>query len=60
MLSTFIKDLVDDASGATAVEYGLIVALIVIAMIVSLQGVADTAIAMWNMIESKGADAMNG
>ena len=60
MLSTFIKDLVDDTSGATAVEYGLIVALIVIAMIVSLQGVADTVITMWNMIESRSVDAMNG
>jgi pilus assembly protein Flp/PilA len=60
MLSTFIKDLVDDTSGATAIEYGLIVALIVIAMIVSLQGVADTVITMWNMIESRSVDAMNG
>lgn len=60
MLSTFIKDLVDDTSGATAVEYGLIVSLIVIAMIVSLQGVADTAINMWNTIESRSVDAMNG
>jgi Flp/Fap pilin component len=33
MLSTFIKELKDDTSGATAIEYGLIVSLIVIALI---------------------------
>jgi len=36
-----------DQSGATAIEYGLIAALICIAMIVALQGVADTTNRMW-------------
>ena len=38
--SLFIKRLLRDNRGATAIEYGLIVALIVIAIIVAMQGVA--------------------
>lgn len=59
MLSTFIKDLIDDASGATAVEYGLIISLIVLAMIASLQGVASTTIDMWDRVERSSVDAMS-
>ncbi|TAD77959.1 MAG: Flp family type IVb pilin [Sphingomonadales bacterium] len=58
MLSTFVKDLIDDTSGATAIEYGLILGLIAIAMIVALQSVATTTIDMWNRVESESVDAM--
>jgi pilus assembly protein Flp/PilA len=58
MLSIFIKELKDDTSGATAVEYGLIVSLIVIAMLGALQGVASTATDMWDKIETESVDAM--
>jgi pilus assembly protein Flp/PilA len=58
MLSTFMKELVDDTSGATAIEYGLIVALIVIAMISALGAVADSTIAMWGRVESESTTAM--
>lgn len=57
-MSTFLKKLVDDQSGATAIEYGLILALITIAMIGSLNGVASSTINLWNEVESKSADAM--
>jgi pilus assembly protein Flp/PilA len=40
--------LIRDERGATAIEYGLICALIVIAMIVGLNTFANTAIGMWN------------
>lgn len=60
MLSTLIKDLVDDTTGATAVEYGLIIALIVVAMIAALQGVADAATLTWGRVESEGVAAMTG
>jgi pilus assembly protein Flp/PilA len=60
MLSTFIKKLVADQSGATAIEYGLIVSLIVIVMFVSLQSVATTTIEMWTRIQSESATAMGG
>ena len=36
--------------GATAVEYGLILALIVLVMIGALQFFADTTIAMWGNV----------
>jgi pilus assembly protein Flp/PilA len=58
MLSTFIKKLVDDTSGATAIEYGLIAALVVVAMIAALQGVADSTIAMWNNVENRSTTAI--
>ncbi len=49
--------LVRDQRGATAVEYGLIVALIVIAMIASFQGVADVTITMWDHVSDKVVNA---
>lgn len=58
MLSTFLKSIVDDQSGATAIEYGLILSLIVIAMIAALQGVATTTINMWDDVDSKSTAAM--
>lgn len=36
--------------GATAVEYGLIVAVIVLVMMVGLMSTADTTVTMWNNI----------
>lgn len=59
MMSTFLKRLVDDQTAATAIEYGLILALIVIAMIGALQGVATTTINMWGNIESKSVAAIS-
>ena len=43
----FFKRLLRDNRGATAVEYGLIVALIVIAVIASVQGVANETNGLW-------------
>ena len=42
-----------DTRGATAVEYGLIVAMIVIAMIAALQGFANSTIGMWENVENR-------
>jgi len=53
----FGRDLAHDQRGATAVEYGLIVALIVLAMIGALQGVADANSSMWNNVSNKVADS---
>ncbi len=38
---TFFKNLVRDEEGATAIEYGLIAALIAVAMITALGAVGD-------------------
>lgn len=59
-LTTFLKHIGNDNSGATAVEYGLIVSLIVIAMIGALQGVAQATIETWSQVETASVDAMNG
>ena len=44
--------LLRDRAGATAVEYGLIVALIVIAIIASVQGVANENTGLWATVRS--------
>ena len=51
-------NLLRDTRGATAIEYGLIVALIVIAIIVSMQGVADANTGLWAIVTSKVSSAM--
>jgi pilus assembly protein Flp/PilA len=57
MASTFTKRLVDDQSGATAVEYGLIVSLIFFAIYITLQSVASTTVGFWNDIDTRWAEA---
>jgi len=46
-----------DERAATAVEYGLIIAMIVIAMIAALQGFANETIAMWGYVETSVENA---
>ena len=48
IIANFLKQLGKDNSGATAVEYGLIVSLIVIATIGAIDSFAGTSIGMWN------------
>lgn len=49
----FLHRLLRDQSGATAIEYGLIASLIVIAMIGALQSFGNESISMWtNVSES--------
>lgn len=49
--------LLRDRRAATAVEYGLILAVIVIAMMVSLVGVADVTKGVWSNVSSKVTNA---
>ena len=51
--SLFMKRLLRDNRGATAIEYGLIVSLVVIAMIVALQGVAGANTDLWAHVREK-------
>ena len=53
-MAKFAK-LIRDEKAATAVEYGLIVALIVLAMMAGLSQFANTTIAMWNDVATKVA-----
>ena len=41
------------AKGATAVEYGLIIAMIVLAMIAALNNVANKTTGMWNNVATE-------
>ena len=47
-----------DEKGATAIEYGLIVALIVIAIISSLKGVANENTGLWARVSDNVDGAM--
>jgi pilus assembly protein Flp/PilA len=47
-------------SGATAIEYGLIAALMVIVMIPALQAVGGSTNGMWTVIANRVDAAMNG
>ena len=53
--STLLKD----ERGATAVEYGLIVSLIVLAMLGALTQVAQTTTGMWNSVADAVANVSN-
>jgi pilus assembly protein Flp/PilA len=53
-MNRFAK-LVRDKKAATAIEYGLIVALIVIAMIGGLKVFAGSTISMWNDVQQNVA-----
>lgn len=59
-LKSFIARLRDDESGATAIEYGLICAMIVIAMIAALKGVADSTVGLWTKVKDDSATAIAG
>ena len=48
----FLRNLGRDTRGATAVEYGLFLALIFLAMIGGIQAFGTTATAMWTSIEA--------
>ncbi len=58
-LTTFLKHIGTDNSGATAIEYGLIVSLIVVAMIAALNGVANETIAMWTDVSDTSEESMS-
>ena len=46
----FLKKLGRDDAGATAVEYGLILALIFLSMMGAVSSFGDTTIDMWNNV----------
>jgi pilus assembly protein Flp/PilA len=56
-LPVVLRRLRRDRLGATAVEYGLVVALVVLAMIGALAGVGDATSSMWNNVSGKVVNA---
>ena len=60
MLINLIRTLVRDRKGGTAIEYGLIAALIVITMIAAFVGLANTTTSMWGNVNTKIETARSG
>lgn len=51
--SLFIQRLLRDDRGATAIEYGLIVALIVIGILGAVKSVADETNGLWAFVRER-------
>ena len=58
VLTKFLKHIGNDSRGATAVEYGLIVSLVVIAMVGALQAVANANSSVWSTISDEAREVM--
>ena len=52
MFKRFVK-LMNDSKGATAIEYGLILAMVFLAMIVGVSNFAATTINMWGYVANE-------
>ncbi len=57
---TLIKKLVDDEQGATAIEYGLIAALIAVAAITAMTSLGTTLRGTFNNVSTKMAPGVTG
>ena len=49
-----------DERGTSAIEYGLICAMIVIGLISAVSGVASETTSMWNTVSKKSEEAHSG
>lgn len=58
-LTSFARRIARCDRGATAVEYGLIVSLIVIACIGAFRGVADENTGLWSLVTDKVTAVMD-
>jgi len=52
-----LRTIIRDSRAATAIEYGLIVSLIVVAIIGALQGFAGKTISMWGNVANAVSSA---
>jgi pilus assembly protein Flp/PilA len=59
-MKTFIRKLARERKGGTAIEYGLIAALIVITMIAAFTEVAHTTVGMWSNVNTRMQNARDG
>ena len=57
-IRAFGRKLRSDKRGATVIEYGLIVSLIVIAIIASMQNLGGGSNGMWGKLDNEVANAM--
>jgi pilus assembly protein Flp/PilA len=56
---TFINKLIRDEAGATAIEYGLIAALIAVAAIVAMTNLGTTLRATFNKVQTDMQSGLN-
>ena len=59
VLTKFLKHIGSDSQGATAVEYGLIISLVVIAMAVALHAVGNANTGQWNTVSDQTTGVMD-
>ena len=59
-LMPFLKRIAKDESGATAIEYGLIASLVVIASIGAFDAVANENTGLWATVSQKVGENMGG
>lgn len=52
------KTIMQDQRGTSAIEYGLILALIVLALMGALEAFASGSITMWNDVQTTAANAI--
>jgi len=57
--SGLVKAILADTRGATAIEYGLIAALVVIAIIASLKNVANENTGLWAVVRENVDEVMS-
>ena len=57
--SQFLKRILRDNRGATAIEYGLILALICVSIIVTLQATAGEVSETWDVVDDSTTEAMD-
>ncbi|GAA0326478.1 hypothetical protein GCM10009087_40990 [Sphingomonas oligophenolica] len=60
MLVRLMRKLIKAEKGGTAIEYGLIAALVVITMIAAFIGMANTTTDMWGNVNTKIETARTG
>ena len=58
-LPKFLKSIGSDNSGTSAIEYGLIASLVVIASMGALESVANENTGIWAVVTNKVNDAMD-
>jgi pilus assembly protein Flp/PilA len=58
-MKAFFQRLKDEISGATAIEYGLILALLFIAMVGAVNGFADENFNIWTNVSNAMSDAVD-
>ncbi|WP_242867227.1 Flp family type IVb pilin [uncultured Novosphingobium sp.] len=55
-----MKALLHDSRGTSAVEYGLILGIVVLGIFLAVSGVASETLKMWTYVEAKAASAHQG